>query len=406
MDAFLSWAEYVNIKFDIILFAFGYRSIEVIFMSFNKQFSTRVLSVLLLVCLLSLTACTEKENIKIGYIGNMTELAADLGVDGRNGVILYIEQVNANGGVDGRLVELVSKDDKGKPEEAPALHQAFKDEGVSLVLGHLMSSMASSMMQSQGEDLLFLTPSMSTNELAEKNDYIIRSTPTLQGQAITIIEDMLARSIESTYIIFDSRNAAYSEALMEYTLEVAQDRGVNVIGVMSISDEPYEYKQIADAIVNENPESIFMITSSIDTAFIAQRVKQVETQAIDLYSVSWSMTRDMIDNGGRAVEDMRLVGVYIPEVLTDDYYTFKSDFEKRFGYEPTFIAELTYDATKLMLQAVENAGSEDVDKVKEALINIEFNGLKENFTLDENGDSNRKYLIHVVNEEEFVPEWK
>lgn len=375
-------------------------------MGTKKKKLSLTTSILLILSMLGLAACSEKENIKIGYIGNMTELAADLGVDGRNGIILCIEQANAAGGIDGRQIDLTFKDDKGKPEFAGELHQAFKDEGVHLVIGHLMSNMAPAMMESQGEDLLFLTPSMSTNDLAEINDYIIRSTPTLQGQAITIIEDMLANSIESTYIIFDSRNAAYSEALMEYTLEVAREQGVEVTGVMSISDEPYDYKQIADSIVGKAPESIFMITSSIDTAFISQRVKQIEETPIDLYSVSWSMTRDMIDNGGQAVEGMRLVGTYIPENLTDEYVTFKSDFEERFGYTPTFISELTYDAAKLMLQAIEQAGSDDVNKVKEALVNIEFDGLKENFTLDENGDSNRKYLVHLVSNEEFVPEWK
>ena len=118
------------------------------------------------------------------------------------------------------------------------------------------------------------------------------------------------------------------------------------------------------------------------------------------------MTRDMIENGGKAVEGMRLIGIYIPEYLSEQYLEFESDFDKRFGYSPTFISELTYDATALMLQAIDTAGSDTPENVKQALVNIDFSGLKEDFSIDQNGDSNRKYLIHVVKGNEFVPEWK
>ncbi len=352
------------------------------------------------------TACKQKEPIKIGFIGNMTELAADLGVDGRNGVILCIEKTNEQGGIDGRQIELSIKDDKGNEEQARRMHQEFENEGVELIIGHLMSSMAQPMLENQGSEMMFLTPSMSTNELADLDDFIIRSTPTVAGQAVAFIEDVKSRGIKSFYVVFDSRNANYSERLMEYTVDLAKVEGVEVKGVLSISDEPYDYEQIADEIIKTNPDSVFMLTSSIDTAFISQRLLQNSSTQSNLYSVSWSMTRDMIENGGKAVEGMRLIGIYIPEYLSERYFEFESAFDKRFGYSPTFISELTYDATALMLQAIDTAGSDDPVKVKQAIVNIDFNGLKEDFSIDKNGDSNRKYLIHTVKDNEFVPEWK
>ncbi len=365
-----------------------------------------VLIVILLLSVLILASCSSKEPIKIGFAGNLTELAADLGVDARNGAILRVEQQNAKGGIRGRSVELVIKDDKGQIEIAQDLHNEFKEENINLVVGHLMSSMAQAMIESQSEELLFLTPSMSTNELAELNDYIIRSTPTLYGQAVTAINDFEERGVDSIFIVSDKRNAAYSEQLSTYTSELAKEKGIKVAGMLNISEVAYDYEEIASDILSSEPDAVFLITSAIDTAFIAQRIDQIKAYDPSIYSVSWSMTRDMIENGGKSVEGMRLIGTYIPETLPAQYLEFKSAFENRFGYTPTFISELAYDATSLMILGIESSNSEDVNKVREALIDVEFEGLKESFTLDMNGDSDRKYSINEVRNGEFVPDWK
>ncbi|MDD4694782.1 MAG: ABC transporter substrate-binding protein, partial [Firmicutes bacterium] len=58
---------------------------------------------------------TNDENtIKIGFIGPLTGSAAAYGVNARNGAIIAIDQINADGGVlDGRKIELIIQDDKG-----------------------------------------------------------------------------------------------------------------------------------------------------------------------------------------------------------------------------------------------------------------------------------------------------
>ena len=62
-----------------------------------------------------LPGCMKKEPVKIGFVADLTGKQAELGVQERNGVQLAVDKVNAAGGVAGRPVELVIRDDQGKP---------------------------------------------------------------------------------------------------------------------------------------------------------------------------------------------------------------------------------------------------------------------------------------------------
>ncbi len=353
-----------------------------------------------------LVSCIEKEPIKLGYTANMSELASDLGVDARNGVMLSIEQVNADGGINGHLIDLVIKDDKGSEAVAKLVHGKFKDEKVELVIGHLMSGLAEAMIESADESLLFLSPSMTTDTFTGIDDYILRTCPLIDGQAALLVEDVRAHGFESIYVVYDGRNAAYAQVLERMTKDLCLKAGINITGVFDISDATDDYASVAKDIVSTQPDCVFLITSSIDTAFTAQRIKQLDEGEIQLYSVSWSMTRDMIENGGKSVEGMRMIGTYIPKHVSDKYAAFKVAFEDRFGYEPTFIAEYGYDTAQVMIQALKRSGSYDPKSVKEALINITYDGLYEAIAIDQYGDTQRQYQIHNVVDGVFEPEWK
>ena len=73
--------------------------------------------ILLVICSsLALGACGQKDPIKIGFIGGLTDRNSDNGQSGLNGVILAMEQFNRQGGREGQMVELVAKDDAQNPE--------------------------------------------------------------------------------------------------------------------------------------------------------------------------------------------------------------------------------------------------------------------------------------------------
>lgn len=76
----------------------------------NKAGHEAALVILALFTLLLFSGCGGKEPIKIGFIAGMTGPSSELGVTGRQGAMIAVDEVNAAGGVKGRKVEIVFKD--------------------------------------------------------------------------------------------------------------------------------------------------------------------------------------------------------------------------------------------------------------------------------------------------------
>ncbi|MFT5730449.1 MAG: ABC-type branched-subunit amino acid transport system substrate-binding protein [Desulforhopalus sp.] len=81
-----------------------------------------------------LAGCEKKENLKIGFVGDLTGSMSDLGINGRNGVLIAVEERNAAGGIDGQIIELITKDDKHEVEQALKVDQELFREGVVAIL--------------------------------------------------------------------------------------------------------------------------------------------------------------------------------------------------------------------------------------------------------------------------------
>ena len=82
---------------------------EVLMMNLKRSKMSLLLSILVM---LVLTSCTRQQPITIGFVASLTGSTSELGVNGRNGLMIAVEEINAAGGINGRSVEVVVKDDK------------------------------------------------------------------------------------------------------------------------------------------------------------------------------------------------------------------------------------------------------------------------------------------------------
>ena len=89
-----------------------------------------------------LLSCSAGEPVTIGFVGGMSGRVADLGINGRNGVLLAVKERNRNGGINGRPVKLLVMDDKQDKETAIQMVRSLLDQKVSAIIGHMTSSMS------------------------------------------------------------------------------------------------------------------------------------------------------------------------------------------------------------------------------------------------------------------------
>ncbi len=357
--------------------------------------------IITLVVLVFLLVSCQQKPIKVGFVGSLSIKQSQLAVDARNALELYFDQVNEKGGVNGRNIELVVKDDFADTKEAHKAHQEFIDEGVKVVIGHLTSNMATSMLESKDEDILFVTPSIASTTLENLDDNIIRTAPGLDGQAIKYLETIQKLGYDKNLIVYDVMNKDYSEVLTNKIFKLNNSSlNLKAIPFDSRVDDVVEFIDKIDTTVYD---SVFFISQAIDTAAFAQKVRMTDGD-IFMMSVSWSMTADLIKNGGKSIEGMYLLGVNLPTEKSQIFLDFSEDFINRYGYEPSFVSYLAYDAAIVVVQALEELNNYSVESVKEKILEIKtFDGIFEMIELNQFGDCARSYMIYEVNDGEFKP---
>src|SRR5438105_11197522 len=103
----------------------------------------RVLVPLLLLALIgTLASCAKQEaEIKVGEYGSLTGSTATFGVSSKNGIELFVDNLNARGGIGGKKIHVLVEDDQSKPEEAAtAVNKLIAQDGVVAVLGEVARS--------------------------------------------------------------------------------------------------------------------------------------------------------------------------------------------------------------------------------------------------------------------------
>lgn len=361
-----------------------------------------LLNVIILI-MLTVISCEEKP-IKIGFVGSLTSKQSQLSIDARNAITVGINQVNAKGGIHGRPLVLIVKDDEGNYETSLQKYEEFKAEGVKFIIGPMTSNLADAVLEGQGSELLFISPSMSTNQLDAIDDNFLRVSPLIDAQSEIFLKYIDSKNYEHLTIIYDLSNREYTEYLSNLIKKDGQSI-INTIEEMPFNSQQGDLKKVLSDLNVNKTDGVLMISQATDTAFIAQRINQ-ENLGPDLYSVSWSMTQDLVRFGGKTIEGMHLIGIYKSEEPSKEHLVFGNAFYEKFSYEASFVSILAYDAFNVLAEGMKSADELTVNKVKEAILSIKnFSGLEDSIQMDQYGDSKRNYLMYEVINGRFVPEY-
>lgn len=364
----------------------------------------RVLPVVMLVCGLCLmvSACPDKPPLKIGFIGGLTGRVADLGVAGRDGVIFAIEEKNQAGGVAGRQVELVVKDDRQEADSARQGVDELIAERVVAVVGPMTSSMAvvvQPMINAAG--MVMISPTVKTDQLSSQDDFFLRVTTPLSRNARQLASHAVGRlNMKKIAVVYDVSNRSFTETWLNYFDEALQQAGGTIVFSEAFTSQPeVQFLPIAERLLLAEPEGVLFLSNAIDTALLAQQIRKLQSP-VALFCTEWAFTTDLLSFGGRAVNGMTSFHSFNTDSREARYLAFKDKFTRRFGYAPSFATVLAYDAATFLFSGLEQNPARE--GLKEALLKIgSFPGLQSTVTVDRFGDVDRRLFMTVVTDGQF-----
>jgi branched-chain amino acid transport system substrate-binding protein len=362
--------------------------------------TTVVLVTILSVALIS--GCGGQEPIRIGFAAELSGPRAEKGVSARNAVQLAIENINAEGGINGRPLELVVKDDKGDPELAKQVDAELVNEKVVAMVAHITSGLVAAVLDQVNQDkVVLLSPTGSSAQFSNQADYLFRVIPPTDEQAIGLANyaynELGLREVTG---ICDLGNKAFSESTWQSFQAEFKKLGGQADQCFGFTSGQTDLVPFIEEVMASNPTTIMFASSDIDTALMIQYIRQ-QSADIPLISASWAQTSELLAKGGGAVEGLHLVALYDLDNQDARFQKFVQSFEKRYNRTPDFSAAYAYEGVLVLAEALKQTGGK-AEGLPEALVNIkDLPGVQGSISMNEYGDAKRSFYVAVVEDGQF-----
>lgn len=356
----------------------------------------------LLSWLVLLTGCDNRTPIKIGFVGGLTGRHADLGLYGRNGVLLAIEEVNASGGINGRELELIVKDDKQDPSIAVRVDKELIAEDVVAIIGHFTSAMSvAAVPVVNSEEILLLSPTTSTNYLSGKDDQFLRiMSPNLQANTRLAKHVFEEKKIRKLVVAYDDQNRAFGKDWADFFEQLGKESGREVIVYPYVSKDGFHFSDLAEKIVSNKPDGTLIVAAALDAAMLCQQIRKTGSD-MPLFTTMWSMSNDFLQHGGAAAEGVAFANWFDPDHPSATSKEFRKKYSERFGQMPTFASHFSYEAASVLIYALNK--TQEPQALKTAILDKKsFHGTQGIFTFDQYGDAQRDLFIMQVENGKFV----
>lgn len=353
----------------------------------------------ILLMALLLISCGKEEKIKVAYVAGITGNLSELGIYGRNAFLLKVDEINASGGIDGVLIEAMVYDDLNDPEAIAAIYEELEKNEIKFVVGHILSSLADAVLEeAQRDDILILSATMSTKVIDGIDDNLLRTCISNSLQGLKMAEVVHEDGHESVLIVTDQRNATYTN---EFATTFSENFDGRVRSLQYMPDDGSD-EEILAALEADDYSALIMITPALDTAVLSQKSKLMD-EAVDLYTVSWSMTKDLISNGGKHVEGMKIVYQESETLYEEKLAKYYNDYYQAYNEDSNFIGEITYEITSILAEAMANSETLDAKSVKANIVDHSFQGMSGIIEINSDGDGPGHYSLYIVKNGEFVP---
>jgi branched-chain amino acid transport system substrate-binding protein len=361
----------------------------------------RMVFFVLLAACLACSAPRGEAQIRIGLITPLSGAVPTFGASVRNGVDLAIQEWNDRGGIRGSRIEAVVEDGQCAADAAvQAVTTLINEEHIQYFIGEVCSSASIPVSEIANEaHVVQLTPT-STNRAVTVDSsgrtkpYVFRNCFIDSYQGTVAARFAYGRLGARTAFILRAESNDYASSICDTFAEEFQRLGGSITG-----DESYGY-QTTDfgALLNEVAKSdsaIVCLPDYYDKVNLAARqAKRIGLSIPFIGGDGW----DSSDLNAASAAGGYFVNHYSPDdprpVVQDFVSAYKRAFETE--HDPDALAALAYDAAQMMMQAIQDAGSDDATRVRDILEAIRFSGVTGVLTFDGSHNPVKTAVIMAV----------
>ncbi len=338
------------------------------------------------------------EVFKIGGIGPVTGAAAVYGLAVKNGAQIAVDEINADGGINGYQIDFQFQDDEHDAEKSVNAYNTLKDWGMQMLMGTVTSAPCVAVADKTMADNMFqITPSGSSVECAQNpNVFRVCFSDPDQGAASAtyIAENKLADKIA---VIYDSSDV-YSSGIYEKFASEAANHGLDIVAAEAFTaDSNKDFSTQLQKAKDAGADLVFLPIYYTEASLILNQANTMG-YAPKFFGCDGMDGILQVDNfDTKLAEGLMLLTPFAADADDELTQKFVTAYKEEYGETPIQFAADAYDAIYAIKAAAEEAGitpetsaSDTCDKMKEAMLKITVNGLTgENMTWTEDGEPHK-----------------
>jgi len=372
----------------------------------------RVFLLLGLIATVALFACerrgrngtSDTGTILVGYYGDLTGRTSNFGQSTKNGVEMAVAEINKTGGINGRVIRILSEDDEGRPEKAATVVTKLIDQDrvIALIGENTSGNTLAAAPKAQASHVPMVSPAATTPAVTQVGDYIFRVCfiDPFQG---AVMAKFAANTLKAkTAAIMLDFNSPYSRGLTEFFERSFAQLGGKVVGKQSYTQGDRDYKGQLTAIRALNPDVIYVPGYYGEVGVIAKQAQQLGMKAPLLGGDGWDATQ-LWELGGDALNGDFISNHYSVDDPSPLIQNFVKDYKARYGNVPDALAALGYDATKLLADALKRAGTTTGSRLRDAIAETKnFAGVTGSITIDSERNAVKPAVVLKLEDRKYV----
>lgn len=348
------------------------------------------------------------DELKVGNVNPLSGDNALYGNDQSRGFGMAIEEINANGGVDGAKITLDEYDDQGDPQNSAKGAQKYADdEDYLAIIGSSLSNCTLAMAPIIDDaGLVEMVVSSSSPSLEGCSDYFFRMAVQDKQVGPQMAKAILNKGYKDMVVLYPNND--FGIQLSSNFVDYAEKNGGNIIESIDYNAADQDFTAILTKVKNDAPEAVALCGTVTDSALLIDQMNKLGVDAFLMGGTSLNNTK-AFEIAGDAMEGVGCVSVYVASNPDEKVQEFVKKYQDEYGEVPDAFAAMAYDEGYVFAEACkkamsENNGEIDRDSLQKALTETNYEGVTGTVTFNEKNEWVRDYLSLVAKDGEFVLE--
>lgn len=307
------------------------------------------------------------DDIRIGVQGAHSGDLASYGVPSLNAVKIVVDEANANGGVLGKKIVLVSQDDQCKPEMATSAATKLVSEDVDAIVGPICTGpTVASLPLFQNANLVAISPTATAPALTEsgKNPLFMRTVAKDNAQA-QLTSDFMLNNLKAKKIAYLHDNGDYGKGFADFNRALMEKGGAETVLFEAVTPDAVDFSAVVRKLRRAKPDVV------VFGGYHPVASKLVQQMRRDRLTTPFLGPDGVKDETFLKMTGKDAEGVYAsyPKDTTTlaAYQKAREQHLKAFGSEPGFGYYNAYAAAQALLNAIAKTGSTDSATLNKAL---------------------------------------